>query len=409
MISIYYPNSLNSHANKQLSLLLPFLHIHCSILYYHTHKSIQYHNTHCQIRLSNQLTLSHTPSPSLTVKSTITQSLHYHTVPIHTYYHTYSPHPHYKTSIILQNSFPTCSCHLHNIHTHNEYPHHLCPHTHTCAIPHWQSETAFSQHTLYSTTPLRHSWFPCSKWSCYHSLLSGMLTICPHKLVTLLIAPRITYKHTNALTISLPPCTYLLPSHYIFPIPSTVYILLLLLEMPHPHFQTHKGLNVSLTSCPFSLLSLLPYSFTHPFTCTILIFYSMTYTVSLTIIITYILILSCHYHSHCPTSLPVTSNHPPLLFTLSPLPPWSHKPWHCTTTLSHCHSILFPFLHQIHSSDQPQFYTWCQSTENFLISSFFPFLSLLSCPHTTTLPIWGYYMNANIIGKFLTWSLISEL
>lgn len=97
-----------------------------------------------------------------------------------------------------------------------------------------------------------HSWFPCSKWSCYHSPLSGILTvpIRPHKLVTLLIAHSITYKHTNVLTLSLPPCTYLLPSHYIFPIPSTVYILLLLLEMPHPQFS-----NTQRSQCLINFIS----------------------------------------------------------------------------------------------------------------------------------------------------------
>lgn len=81
-----------------------------------------------------------------------------------------------------------------------------------------------------------------------------MLTvpICPRKLVTLLIAHRITYKHTNALTLSLPPCTYLLPSHYIFPIPSTVYILLLLLEMPHPQFS-----NTQRSQCLINFISFL--------------------------------------------------------------------------------------------------------------------------------------------------------
>lgn len=158
------------------------------------------------------------------------------------------------------------------------------------------------------------------------------------------------------------------------------------MKCPIHNFQTHKDPSVSLTSYPFSPLSLPPYSFTHPFTCTIFIFHSMTYTVSLTIITTYILLLPCHYHSHCSTSFPVISYHPPLLFVLSPLPPRSHKPWHFTTTLSHCHSILFPFLHQIYSSDHPQFYTWCQATAIFLIS-FFLFLSLFSCPHIITLPI----------------------
>ena len=139
-------------------------------------------------------------------------------------------------------------------HTLSQWISTLPPSSHTYLRHSWQSETAFSQHTLYSTTPLRHSWFPCSKWSCYHSPLSGMLTvpICPRKLVTLLIAHRITYKHTNALTLSLPPCTYLLPSHYIFPIPSTVYILLLLLEMPHPQFS-----NTQRSQCLINFISFL--------------------------------------------------------------------------------------------------------------------------------------------------------
>lgn len=101
------------------------------------------------------------------------------------------------------------------------------------------------------------------------------------QIYTLLISPSIT--HTNTLILSLTPCTYLLPSYYTFPILPTLYIRLLLPEMPHSHFHTHNDLSVSLSLCPFPLFSLPSQSPAQPYThtYTILIFHDMTHTVSM--------------------------------------------------------------------------------------------------------------------------------
>lgn len=214
-----------------------------------------------------------------------------------------------------------------------------------------------------------------------------MLTvpIRPHKLVTLLIAHSITYKHTNVLTLSLPPCTYLLPSHYIFPIPSTVYILLLLLEMPHPQFS-----NTQRSQCLINFISF--FTIVSP----TLLFYTSIHMHSFHLPQYDIhCVPNYHYHIHSDLVLSLSFTLPNFISSdFIPSSTIIHTVPTATTitqTLAlHHHtiplSILFPFLHQIHSSDHPQFYTWCQSTAIFLIS-FFPFLSLLSCPHTTTLPI----------------------
>lgn len=171
------------------------------------------------------------------------------------------------------------------------------------------------------------------------------------------------------------------------PILPTVYILLLL-EMPHPHFRTMTP--VSYYHCVLSHYFLSLPTLPHPCTCTctILIFHSMTYTVS-------ILPLS---HTSTFWSYFV------LPFTL-PWPPfsqWFHTIFHITHTapivtiitytlltsplLSHCHSTLSPSLYQTCGPVHSQLDTWCPSPAiPFSSSLFSSFPSLHSNPHIHTL------------------------
>lgn len=303
----------------------------------------------------------------------------------------YSPHPHHKTFIILQNSFSICSHHLHIIHTHNQYPHHLHSHTHAFPIPHQHSETLciFPSYTLFNN-PTQILLISILQIIMHFSILRY------HTCSLYLPAPTNRHishflqhhTHTNTLTLSLPPFTYLLPSHYTFLIPPTIYILLLLLKMPHLHFHTHDDPSVSLSLCPFPLLSLPSHSLTQPYTCTctILIFHSMKYTLSIATIITYILTLSFHYHLHC-SCLHFQSDFLPSS-TITHTVPIVTIITHTLLTsppLCHCHSILSRSLHQTYSPDHLQFYTWYPSSAT--PSHFLPSLSASLDSHS--FPICG--------------------
>lgn len=262
-------------------------------------------------------------------------------------------------------------------------------HIHTFVIPHWHPDTPFSHNTLSSTTPLRHLWFCMPNYhTLFHSLIvmHAHCTHLPPQTDTLLISPIIT--HTNTLTLyhfhHVPIFYHHITFSPFYPLStsSNYYLKCPTHISTFPHFQIHNDLSVWLSSCPFPLFSLPPYSFMQSSTGIILITHSWTCTVSLTTIITYILILSRHYHSHCPS----------LHFQ------WFHAILHHYSHRPHCHhdhtdlayiTPSFPLslntcptLLQTHSPDQPQFYTPCPSPQSSSLSLFFPFTSLLLHPPT---------------------------
>lgn len=226
--------------------------------------------------------------------------------------------------------------------------------------------------------------------------LSYILTvpICLHKYIHFLLPPvSHTHKHTNFITLSLTPHTYLPSPHYTFPIPPMSTSSYYYLKCPI-HIFTCIVIPVYHYQCVLSHYSLslptLPHNHTH--ICTILIFHSMTHTVSMpplshtfwsyTVTIIYIALL--HFHNDFIPFYAITHIVRIVTIIIHTL--------HTSPLLSIL-SILSPSLYQTHGPDNLRFHTWCPSLDiSSFCLSFVPFFLLFS-PTSTLIPTLSQYMD----------------